>query len=117
MFDADLDWLAGREPAAARFKPFSALPVSRRDLALVLDKKTPYARVEAVVNGCRVEELRDVLLFDVYEGKNLPEGKISLAIRLTFGRADRTLTDAEVAKGVETIVAMLAKELGASLRG
>jgi phenylalanyl-tRNA synthetase beta chain len=117
VFDADLDWLAGREAAAARFKPFSALPVSRRDLALVVGKSVPYARVEAVVRACRVEELQDILLFDVYEGKNLPEGKVSLAIRLTFGRADRTLTDLEVAKAVETIVAALATELGASLRG
>ncbi len=117
VFDADLDWLADREEAAARFKAFSALPVSRRDLALVLDKSLPYARVEAVVRSCRIEELQDVLLFDVYEGKNLPEGKISLAVRLTFGRADRTLTDAEVGSAVEKIVAALAKELGASLRG
>ncbi len=117
VFDVDLSWLAERETAAERFKEFSSLPVSRRDLALVLDKKTPFARVEAVVRACKVEELQDVLLFDVYAGKNLPEGKVSLAIRLTFGRADRTLTDPEVAKAVETITAALAKELGASLRG
>ena len=62
-------------------------------------------------------ELQDTLLFDVYEGKNIPEGKISLAIRLTFGRFDRTLTDAEVNAAVEKIVAALGKELSASLRG
>ena len=116
IFDVNLDWLAGREIPPARFEDFSALPVSRRDLALVLDKGTAYARVEAVVRGCLVPELQDILLFDVYEGKNLPEGKVSLAIRLTFGRFDRTLTDAEVGKAVEKIVAALAKELGASLR-
>jgi len=117
VFDIDLDRLAEREAAAARFKPFSALPVSRRDLALTLDKTVPYGRVESVVRSCKIEELQDILLFDVYEGNNLPQGKRSLAIRLTFGRADRTLTDLEVAKAVETIVAALGKELGASLRG
>lgn len=117
VFDANLDWLAGRESAQQRFEDFSALPHSRRDLALVLDKSVPYARLEAVIRDCRVPDLQSVLLFDVYEGKNLPEGKVSLAIRLTFGRFDRTLTDPEVAKAVETIVAALAKELGASLRG
>ncbi|MEQ1918484.1 MAG: phenylalanine--tRNA ligase subunit beta [Elusimicrobiota bacterium] len=117
LFDADLDWLAGREETASRFKEFSALPVSRRDLALVLDKTTAYERVTSVVRACRVEELQDILLFDVYEGKNMPEGKISLAIRLTFGRSDRTLTDLEVNTAIETIVAALGKELGASLRG
>lgn len=117
VFDANLDWLAGRETSVARFTEFSSLPVSRRDLALVVDKSKPYAGLEAVIRGCRIEELQDILLFDVYEGKNLPEGKISLAIRLTFGRFDRTLTDAEIAAAVEKIVAALAKELGASLRG
>ncbi|MBI2387647.1 MAG: phenylalanine--tRNA ligase subunit beta [Elusimicrobia bacterium] len=117
VFDANLDWLAGREAAQDRFEEFSTLPSSRRDLALVLDKAVPYARLEAVIRDCRVPELQSVLLFDVYEGKNIPEDKKSLAIRLTFGRFDRTLTDPEVAKAVETIVAALAKELGASLRG
>ncbi|MDD5303995.1 MAG: phenylalanine--tRNA ligase subunit beta [Elusimicrobia bacterium] len=117
VFDADLDRLAAREERASRFEEFSALPVSRRDLALVLDKSTPYARLTDVIRDCRVPELQDTLLFDVYEGKNLPEGKISLAIRLTFGRFDRTLTDVEVNTAVETIVAALGKELGASLRG
>lgn len=117
VFDADLDRLAAREDRASRFEEFSALPVSRRDLALVLDKSTPYARLTAVIRDCRVPELQDIQLFDVYEGKNIPEGKISLAIRLTFGRFDRTLTDIEVAKAVETIIAALGKELGASLRG
>ena len=117
VFDADLDWLAGREIAPPRFEDFSALPVSRRDLALVLDKSVPYARLQTVIRDCLVPELQDTLLFDVYEGKNIPEGKISLAIRLTFGRFDRTLTDAEVNAAVEKIVAALGKELSASLRG
>jgi len=117
VFDADLDWLAGREPAVARFQEFSALPVSRRDLALVVDKSKAYAELEAAIRGCSIPELQDILLFDVYEGKGVPEGKISLAIRLTFGRADRTLTDAEVSAFVAAIVAALAAKLGASLRG
>ncbi|MDP3543245.1 MAG: phenylalanine--tRNA ligase subunit beta [Elusimicrobiota bacterium] len=117
VFDANLDWLAGRESAPPRFGDFSALPSSRRDLALLLDKATPFARLEGVIRDCLVPELQSVLLFDVYEGKNIPEDKKSLAIRLTFGRFDRTLTDAEVGAAVEKIVAALAKELGASLRG
>ncbi|MEK7233450.1 MAG: phenylalanine--tRNA ligase subunit beta [Elusimicrobiota bacterium] len=117
IFDADLDWLAGRETEAARFMEFSALPVSRRDLALVLDKSTDYERVPAVVRACHIEELQDILLFDVYEGKNIPEDKKGLAIRLTFGRFDRTLTDIEVNTAVEMIVAALGRELGVNLRG
>ena len=53
----------------------------------------------------------------MYEGKNIPDGKKSLAIRLTFGLPDRTLTDAEVAGFVEKIVAALGARTGAVLRG
>ena len=116
IFDVDLGWLADREKTPVRFRAFSALPVSRRDLALVVDKTTPYAGVEGVIRGCGLEALQDVLLFDVYEGKGIPEDKKSLAVRLTFGRSDRTLTDVEVGSAVETIVAALGKELGARLR-
>lgn len=116
LFDADLELLAGKEPARVRFAPLSPFPVSRRDIAVVLDKATPYAKVEAVVRKAAGEDLQDVLLFDVYEGKGVPEGKRSLALRLTFGRMDRTLTDAEVAKPVEAAVAALSKELNAVLR-
>ena len=116
LFDADLESLAARAAPRARCAEFSALPVSRRDLALLVDKAVAYAQVEAVVRACAPADLQDFLLFDVYEGKGLPEGTKSLAVRLTFGRRDRTLTDAEIAQAVETAVAALARELGAKLR-
>ncbi len=117
IFDADLGWLADREEAPVRLRGFSALPVSRRDLALVVDKTMPYERVDSVVRSCALEALQEILLFDVYEGKGIPEDKKSLAVRLTFGRCDRTLTDAEVNAAVETITAALDRDLGARLRG
>lgn len=117
LFDADLGWLATRAASHARFKPFSAFPVSRRDLALVLDKAVAYAKVEEAVRACALPELQGLSLFDVYEGKGVPDGARSLAIRLIFGRADRTLTDAEVAQAAETVVAALSQKLGAKLRG
>jgi phenylalanyl-tRNA synthetase beta chain len=116
LFEANLERLAARPAAPARFQEFSPLPVSRRDLAIVLDKAKAYAEVEAAVRGCKIAELQDLLLFDVYEGKGIPEGKKSLAVRLTFGRSDRTLTDAEVAGFVDKIVAALGARLGAVLR-
>jgi phenylalanyl-tRNA synthetase beta chain len=116
LFDADLDLLAGKETGKTRFAPLSPFPVSRRDIAVVLDRAVPYARVEAVARKAAGPDLQDVLLFDVYEGKGVPEGQRSLALRLTFGRMDRTLTDIEIAKPVEAAVAALAAELGAALR-
>ena len=84
--------------------------------AVMLDRATPYAKVEAVIRKAAGADLQDVLLFDVYEGKGVPEGKRSLAIRLTFGRMDRTMTDAEIVAPIEAAVAALTKELGAALR-
>ena len=60
--------------------------------------------------------LRKVTLFDRYEGRGVPEGKVSLAFRLEFQRAERTLTDAEVSKSVDRVVARLAERFGGELR-
>lgn len=116
ILDVDLDWLAARPRKAAQFAAFSALPSSRRDLAFVLAKPVPYARVEAAVRGCGIAELQDVQLFDVYEGRNVGEGEKSLAVRLTFGRDDRTLTDPEVQAFVERAVKAVAEKTGGRLR-
>jgi phenylalanyl-tRNA synthetase beta chain len=61
-------------------------------------------------------ELRAVRVFDLYRGHQLPQGKKSLALRLEFRSAERTLTDEEVAERREAIRQALARELGASLR-
>ena len=55
--------------------------------------------------------------FDRYQGKGVPDGTVSMAVRLTFRHPDRTMTDAEVKQAVETIVAALGKAHGAILRG
>ena len=116
LFEANLETLSSRPAASTRFQEFSPLPVSRRDLALVVDRGLPYGRIQETTRACAISELQDVMLFDVYDGKGVPEGKKSLAIRLTFGRSDRTLTDAEVAGFVAAVVAALAAKLGAALR-
>ena len=116
LFDVNLDWLADRDEPPSHLREFSALPVSRRDLALVVEERLPYAELEGSLRAAAGPDLLDIELFDVYQGKGIDDGYKSLAVRLTFGRSDRTLTDADVAKTVEAIVAALAKEVGARLR-
>ena len=116
LFDADLEWLADRPAARTQAQAISPFPPVRRDLALVVDESVPYARLEAALRKAAGPDLRDVELFDLYQGKGVEPGKKSLAVRLTFGRMDRTLIDSEVAKAVEQAVAAAAKELGATLR-
>jgi phenylalanyl-tRNA synthetase beta chain len=117
IFDADLDWLAGREAAPVKYREFSALPSSRRDIAIVVAETVPYGALEAAIRKAAGADLQGVEPFDVYQGKGVEPGKKSVAVRLTFGAADRTLTDAETAKAVEAVVAALGKEHGATLRG
>jgi len=85
-----------------RHADFSLLPAAWRDLALVVDAGTPAAEVQkALLKSARTAAgnafaVESVGVFDVYEGKGLPEGKKSLAFNLVFRSAERTLTDQEV---------------------
>jgi phenylalanyl-tRNA synthetase beta chain len=96
------------------YKPVAKFPPVKRDLAVVVDRETPVAQIERVIRekGKNLEKLE---LFDVYEGKGIPEGKKSVAFSLTFRAPDRTLSDEEVNKVLADIIDELAK-IGANLR-
>ena len=88
----------------------------KRDLALLIDKGIPFAAIEEIVRKSERKLLRDVQLFDVYEGKNLPEGKKSYAIALTLQDDEKTLNDKQIDAVMKKIIANLEKEAGAQLR-
>ncbi|MCM1291830.1 MAG: phenylalanine--tRNA ligase subunit beta [Prevotella sp.] len=98
------------------FAPIPKTMPVRRDLALLLDKATPFAAVEACVRKADRKLLRDVTLFDVYEGKNLPEGKKSYAIAITLQDNEKTLNDKQIDAVMKKVVTSLEKELSAQLR-
>jgi phenylalanyl-tRNA synthetase beta chain len=91
-------------------------PAALRDIALVVDETIPAAQVLAEIRAGGGDLLRDVNLFDVYRGTNLPAGKKSLAYHLTYQAGDRTLTDKEVDKAHGKIVSRVEKTLKAQLR-
>ncbi|MDR2674199.1 MAG: phenylalanine--tRNA ligase subunit beta [Opitutaceae bacterium] len=105
-------------PKRARFQPFSSYPPATRDIALVVDAVTPAGEVAdklkttaAKIAG-KTFPVESVTLFDLYEGgpgKNLPDGKKSLALSLTFRAPDRTLTDDEVNAAFSKLQTDLAK--------
>ncbi|MDR0618457.1 MAG: phenylalanine--tRNA ligase subunit beta [Bacteroidales bacterium] len=100
-----------------QYKEISKFPAVRRDLALLLDKKITFAQVSASVKRNASSLLADeVILFDVYEGEHLPEGKKSYAIGFTLQDNEKTLTDAQVEKNVQRITDALARDCGAVLR-
>ncbi len=119
VFYAELDWDAIVKLAMKRKVTYTALPKTqpvKRDLALLLDNMVTMEQVETVVRESERRLLKDVALFDVYEGKNLPEGKKSYAIAITLQDGEKTLQDKQIEAVINKVVANLQKRLGASLR-
>lgn len=116
---AEFDWhtLVGlaRKKSVTYRALAKTMPV-KRDLALLLDKAVTMAEVEATVRESERRLLKDVTLFDVYEGKNLPEGKKSYAIALTLQDEEKTLQDKQIEAVMNKVIANLKKKLNAELR-
>lgn len=91
-------------------------PYMRRDLSLVLDKNVGYSQIEKVVNAQKIAILQGNKVFDVFEGKPLPEGKKSVAVAFYLGNPESTLTDADADKAMEQLMAAFEKETGALIR-
>jgi phenylalanyl-tRNA synthetase beta chain len=87
-----------------------------RDLALVLNPPVSFKQIEALALQTERKILEEVSLFDVYEGKGLPEGKKSYGIRFLFRDSQKTLTDKQIDKSLQRIFNIFEKELQAQLR-
>jgi len=88
----------------------------RRDLAVIVDRDIAAGEILEALRGCAGKNCAAVELFDRYEGRGVPEGRVSLAFRLVFQRDDRTLTDAEVGPAIDKVVRMLSHRFGGELR-
>ena len=113
---------AGTAPAArgitmARYQPLPRFPAVQRDLALVVPAEVTAGEVEAVIRGMKLPLLRQLTLFDVYEGDQIGAGRRSLAWSLTYQAPDRTLTDREVNELHARIVAEIGRRFRAEVRG
>jgi phenylalanyl-tRNA synthetase beta chain len=90
-----------------RYQEVSRQPQARRDLAYLFARDRPAGELIDAIRQTGGASLVSVALFDRYEGKGIPEGKVSLGFRLVFQRPDRTLTDAEVNKQMDRVERML----------
>jgi phenylalanyl-tRNA synthetase beta chain len=114
-FELDLD--AVPEPETPRYRDLVTFPSVREDLAVVVSEEVSAAQVVDVVRAAGQPLLADVDIFDVYRNpERLGAGNVSLALRLLFRAADRTLTDQEVAARREAIAAALASQLEGRVR-
>ncbi len=114
LFELDLAPLL--VPPLPRYRPLSKFPFVRRDLSFTLAADIPVQKVMECVWTGAPEALRDLQLFDVYQGEGIDSGKKSIALGLIFQQSSSTLIDKEVELMVAGIAQRLAGELGASLR-
>jgi phenylalanyl-tRNA synthetase beta chain len=113
-FELDLEHLIDVKTKKT-YQAVPQYPSVLRDLAILIPMDIPSAQVEEMIRSMG-RDLLNVDLFDLYEGKGVPDGQRSLAWSLTFQSSQRTLTDDEVDKSMEEIIGTLEKEYGAKLR-
>ncbi|WP_353084433.1 phenylalanine--tRNA ligase subunit beta [Flavobacterium sp.] len=99
-----------------KFTPIPKYPEVRRDFALLVDANVAFESIYKVAIQTEKSLLKNINLFDVYEGKNLPEGKKSYAVSFTIQDTTKTLTDTQIDKIMSKLQTNFESELGAQLR-
>ncbi|MCC6465088.1 MAG: hypothetical protein IT463_07100, partial [Planctomycetes bacterium] len=115
--ELDLEALVQAWTEVPEFRELPRFPTAERDLAVVLDVGRTWADVERTVRAAADATLREVRLFDEFRGKQVGEGRKSLAFRLYLRHDERTLTSEEIERQVGAAVASLKANLGGELRG
>ena len=116
LAELNLDQLLARRNPAKNFKPLPQFPSSRRDVAMLVPESVTHDAVLQTVKQTKPANLESVELFDVFRGKNIPDGQKSLAYAFTYRATDKTLTDAEVNSAHTKIVEALKSQLKATVR-
>ena len=114
LFEIDLQTLLTATIAPRQYHPIPRFPITLRDIAVVVDAKTPAKSVQGIIEDSPLVMM--VTLFDVYTGKQVSHGKKSLAFRIEYQSPSRTLTDEEVNIDQQKTLDRLSKELDATLR-
>ncbi|MCA9998975.1 MAG: phenylalanine--tRNA ligase subunit beta, partial [Anaerolineales bacterium] len=114
--ELDLDVLMAAIPPWHKVTAVATYPAIHEDLAIVVDKSVSASSVVEVIERTGGFLLKDVVLFDVYEGGQLPAGKKSLAYHLTYQSPSKTLSDRDASKLRQRIIQQLDQRLGAKLR-
>lgn len=113
-FEVELSAL--KQGSLPKLTPISRFPPVRRDIAVVVDEGVSVQSLLDAMRSCALPHVIDLELFDVYRGSAIGEGKKSLAFRVLLQDTRKTLTDAEIASDVASLIAALRKQ-GAQIRG
>ncbi|MBO4598095.1 MAG: phenylalanine--tRNA ligase subunit beta [Bacteroidaceae bacterium] len=119
VYYADINWKLAMKAIKnnkVSYKEISKFPAVSRDLALLVDKNVEFAAIEEIAYKCEKKLLKEVKLFDVYEGKNLEAGKKSYAVNFTLQDEQKTLNDKQIDAIMNKIIDALTKQLDAKLR-
>ena len=118
-FFADIYWdnlLKAVKKHVVEYKEISKYPAVSRDLALLVDKTVEFEQIKEIAYSTEKKLLKAVELFDVYEGKNLPEGKKSYAVNFILQDEQKTLNDKQIDSIMNKLIDNLTKRLNAELR-
>ena len=119
VYFAEINWTALMKLTRknkVEYKELSKYPAVSRDLALLIDKQTEFEQIEKIAFQTEKKLLKRVELFDVYEGKNLPEGKKSYAVNFILQDEQKTLNDKQIDGIMQKLIKNLTEKLGAELR-
>ncbi|MGE5108485.1 MAG: phenylalanine--tRNA ligase subunit beta, partial [Sphingobacteriales bacterium] len=119
VYYADFDWtvlLNASSKSKLAYTEIPKLPAVNRDLSIVVDKGLNYEQVEKAALSIKINKLKQVNLFDVFESEKLGAGKKSFAISFTFRDDEKTLTDKEIDGMMNKIMTAFEKELNAEIR-
>jgi phenylalanyl-tRNA synthetase beta chain len=116
LAELDLDILLQRRTTNKSFKSLPQFPASERDVAMLVPEAVTHSDVLAIVKKAKPANLVDTQLFDVFRGKNVPDGQKSLAYSFTYRNAEKTLTDKDVNSAHDPLVAALKAQLDATIR-
>ncbi len=119
VYFADINWkllMKLIKNVTVTYKEISKFPAVSRDLALLLDKSVEFAEIEKIAYSTEKKLLKEVRLFDVYEGKNLPAGKKSYAVNFILQDAEKTLNEKQIDQIMQKLIKNLTSTLSAELR-
>ena len=119
VYYAELDWTALMKLIRKQkvlYTEISKYPSVSRDLALLVDQNVEFAQIEDIARQSERKFLKKVELFDVYEGKHLPQGKKSYAVNFILQDEQKTMGDKQIDAIMQKLIANLKKQLGAELR-
>lgn len=116
-FELTMEQVLGWKGEELQYRPIPRFPSITRDVALVVDKKVEAGTLEAIIKTAGGKLLKEVRVFDLYEGEHMEAGKKSIAFSLKYYDPERTLTDEEVVKAHSKVLEAVKDQAGAELRG